>query len=220
MPQLSPEGDLEAAAQFVLRLRGRGIRDLAVLRALETVPRALFVPQRLADLAFKDVSLPIACGQTMPAPYDVARIAEALKIEAGHRILEIGTGSGYCTAVLARIGASVLSLERYQSLAIAARTRLDEIGLMNAECVWADGLDLPDSLGAFDRILVHAFVDPLPDSLTARLGEDGVLLCARPDSAGGQAWTRIMALEEGGVAQETVMPSRLRALETGLSKGL
>lgn len=220
MPPLSPEGDYEAAAQFVLRLRGRGIRDLSVLRALETVPRALFVPQRLADLAFKDVSLPIACGQTMPAPYDVARIAEALKIEAGHRILEIGTGSGYCTAILARIGASVLSLERYQSLATAARTRLDEIGLMNAECVWADGLDLPDSLGAFDRILVHALVDPVPDSLLARLSEDGALLCARPDSGGGQSWTLVTARGEGGFDEEPVMPARLRRLEAGLSQVL
>ena len=111
----------EARIEFVLKLRARGLRDTNVLRALETVPREMFVPHRYSDLSAKDIALPIGCGQTMPSPFDVARMLEALDVQPRHRILEIGTGSGYTTAILARLGREIVSLERFHVLALEAK---------------------------------------------------------------------------------------------------
>ena len=101
-------------------LRARGIQDLNLLRALEIVPREIFVPHRFADLARRPISLPLRCGQTLPEPWLAARMIEALAPARDHRVLEIGTGSGYATALLARLSREVLSIERFQSLAIEA----------------------------------------------------------------------------------------------------
>ena len=125
---------------FVLRLRARGLADVAVLRALETVPRHLFVPHLYADLAWRDIALPIACGQTMSEPFTLARVMEALRVAPGHRVLEVGAGSGYATAILARLGAEVVSFERYRTLATEASVRLRELGFANARVIHGDGL--------------------------------------------------------------------------------
>ena len=159
-PAPTPE-DREGFAAFLLRLRSRGISDIGVLRALEMVPRDAFVPHRYLDLALRDVALPIGCGQTMPEPFLVARAMEALSLSPGHRVLEIGTGSGYSAAVIARLAAEVVSLERFQTLALEASTRLADLGIQNARVLWADGLALPEGLGLFDRVVVHGVVgDP------------------------------------------------------------
>ena len=126
----------EAKAAFHLRMRARGIQDISVLRAFEIVPRQAFVPRRYLDLAQRDLALPIDCGQTLPEPWLVARLIEAAKVERKHRVLEIGAGTGYATAILSHLAADVISLERYQSLAIAAQARLDAQGIENAAVVW------------------------------------------------------------------------------------
>src|SRR3954467_14590595 len=107
----------QTTMQFLLRLRERGIAQIGVLRALETIPRETFVPHRHADLAWRDMALPIACGQTMPEPYLVARMVEALGVHPGHRVLEIGTGNGYSAAILSKIASEVVTVERYKTLA-------------------------------------------------------------------------------------------------------
>lgn len=167
--------DAEAKAAFHLRLRARGVRDLAVLRAFEIVPRARFVPERYAALAARDLPLPIPCGQTTHEPWRLARAVEALGVEPGHRVLEIGSGSGYVTAVLAQLAGEVLGLERWADLAMAAQGRLAGLGAANATVVWADGLAVQQEVGRFDRILVHA---ALPDrvDLTGLLAHAGRLV--------------------------------------------
>ena len=132
LPLLMP-GEAEArAAQavmaFLLRLRARGIADVTVLRALETVPRERFVPHRYRDLALRDIALPIACGQTMPEAWLVARMMEGLDLAPNHRVLEVGAGSGYATAILARLAGEVVSCEIFEPLAVECAQRLARLG--------------------------------------------------------------------------------------------
>lgn len=170
----------QARMAFLLGLRARGISDVAVLRAMEGAPREMFVPRQYADLAWRDIALPISCGQTMPEPWLVARMMEALSVSAAHRTLEIGSGSGYATAILAQLAGEVVSFERYRSLAVEAHTRLEALGVRNACVIWDDGLAAVQDAGRFDRIIIHGCIDTVPDSIAAALEEGGVLVAARP----------------------------------------
>ncbi|WP_232630165.1 protein-L-isoaspartate O-methyltransferase family protein [Methylobacterium sp. Leaf118] len=175
------------SAAFVLRLRERGVRDTAVLRAMERVPREHFVPPALRDHAARDIALPLPHGQTMTAPSVVAAMLGALDLRAEARVLEIGTGSGYVTALLVRLGAGhVRSLERYGALARAARDRLGA-SLNDATVEVADGL-APDGLGGqtFDRILVNGALDALPPHLTDALAPGGRMVAALRSARGSR----------------------------------
>lgn len=169
----------QARMAFILALRGRGIADVAVLRALENAPREIFVPRRHADLALRDIALPIPCGQTMPEPYLVARLMEALDVRPRHRVLEIGTGSGYATAILAQLAQEVVSYERFSSLAVEAQTRLQSLGLSNACVEWDDGMSALAGAGLFDRIVVHGSLEDPLGALASALAEGGVIVAAR-----------------------------------------
>lgn len=202
----------QATMQFLLRLRERGIGAISVLRALETIPRERFVPHRHADLAWRDIALPIPCGQTMHEPFLVARMVEALAVEPGHRVLEIGAGNGYSAAVLSRLAKEVVTVERFEALAVAAATRLGALGLDNVKVVCGDGLALDDDLGLFDRILVQGVIESLPDSLVNRLTEGGIIVFGergerRRDSS-------LMRLVHGanGFRRERVAACRLQPL--------
>lgn len=165
------------SAAFVLALRERGVRDTAVLRAMEQVPREHFAPAPLREYARRDIALPLPQGQTMTAPSVAAAMLGALDMRPGVRVLEIGTGSGYVTALLVRLGAGhVRSLERYPGLARAARERLG-VNLNDATVETADGLG-PDSAErhSFDRILVNGGVAALPPHLPAALKPGGRLV--------------------------------------------
>ena len=212
------EAAAEAKAAFHLRMRAGGIHDLAVLRAFELVPRHLFVPDRYFHLAGRDLALPIGCGQTLNEPCFVARMIAALGIERSHRVLEIGAGTGYATAILAHLASNVVALERYQSLAIAAQARLAELGVTNAAVVWRDGLAVPQQVDLFDRIIVHGVLDRQGERLTDRLAEGGAMVCARP-CADGQ---RVVRIEKGadGISRSELFPSRLQAIVPGLAKTL
>ena len=131
----------EERAQFTLAMRARGINDLSLLRALERAPRALFMPPRFADIAGRDLALPIGCGQTSPPPSIVAAMIAALALKPEHRVCEIGTGTGYCAALLAQLANSIVSLERFQTLAVEASTRIKAFGLVNVTVDWADGFE-------------------------------------------------------------------------------
>lgn len=162
------------AAAFVLLLRERGVRDTAVLRAMEQVPREAFAPVHLREHARRDIALPLPCGQTMTAPTTVAAMLIALGLEPGSRVLEIGTGSGYVTALLRRLGATqVRSLERYDTLARAARRKLGGNAAVEAADGLAQGTAGPD---AFARILVNGWMREVPRHLCAALAPGGRLV--------------------------------------------
>jgi protein-L-isoaspartate(D-aspartate) O-methyltransferase len=174
-----PHNERIGAAAFVLSLRGRGVSDISVLRALETVPREVFAPRRFADLARADVALPLACGQTMTAPATVAQMLVALDVKPGHRILEIGTGTGYVTALLVKLGGIVRSLERRAVLCEGAGSRLAAAGVTEGvELTCGDGL--AGELGAadYDRIILNGVVPGVPSALTSRLLAGGRLVAA------------------------------------------
>ena len=152
---------------FQLSLRRRGISDQAVLRAMEAIPRELFVePADRAD-AYRDSALGIACGQTISQPFVVAYMTEQLQLQKHHRVLEIGTGSGYQAAILSRLCGQVLTIERYRTLADSARARLEKLGCDNVEVMLGDGFDIPAGAGHFDRIIVTAAMEKIPDALGA-----------------------------------------------------
>src|SRR6516225_11830887 len=128
---------------FQLNLRRRGISDQAVLRAMEEVPRELFVEAADRANAYRDSALGIACGQTISQPFVVAYMTEQLQLQKQHRVLEIGTGSGYQAAVLSKLAREVLTVERYRKLADAARARLEELGCHHVGVMLGDGLNRP-----------------------------------------------------------------------------
>ncbi len=212
----------EEKAAFLLRLRASGIRDLDLLRGLEKVPREIFVPHRLVDLARRDLALPIGCGQTLSEPSLIARMVEALALARNQRVLEIGTGSGYSTAVLAEIVEEVVSIERFQTLAIAARLRLQRLGKVNATVIFADGLAISAEAGPFERILVHGSLGEVPPQLVDLLAEDGRIVMARPER--GVAWRQtLIAIQHGqdqSLVETEVCGCRLQALLHGVAKVL
>jgi protein-L-isoaspartate(D-aspartate) O-methyltransferase len=209
-------------AAFLMDLRARGIQDIHLLRALENVPREMFVPHRFADLAGRPIALPLRCGQTLPEPWLAARMIEALAPARDHRVLEIGTGSGYATALLARLAREVLSIERFQSLAIEAEARLARLVITNAAVAFGDGLAILPGLGPFDRIIVQGLLTEIPDNLIAALGAEGLLVAARPapGTPTGQHIARIMRNAEGGLEETPVCASRLQALLPGEARAL
>ena len=162
--------------EFLLGLRRRGIGDADVLRAMDEVPREHFVGPDLGEAAYADQALPIACGQTISQPYVVAYMTEQLAVRRHHRVLEIGTGSGYQAAVLSRLAKQVFTIERFHTLAETARVRLETLGFDNVTVVVGDGQGgLPDQ-APFDRILVTAAAETIPNALTEQLAEGGVMV--------------------------------------------
>ena len=179
-PREDPTGAATADARAVMvdtQLRRRGIADERVLTAMSTIPRELFVAVSARWSAYEDAALPIPAGQSISQPYMVAQMTELLRVRPGDRILEIGTGSGYQTAVLATLGAEVLSIERYPELADAARGRLEALGLADRVRIRVgDGsLGAPDE-GPFDGIVVTAAAPRIPEALLDQLADGGRLV--------------------------------------------
>ena len=166
------DGEAVGVASFILSLRALGIRDIGLLRAMELVPREVFAPRRFTDLSRTDVSLPLPCGQTMTAPRTVAAMLLALGLQSGHRILEIGTGSGYVTALLARLGAEVVSVERFNTLAASAVQHLKIVEVANARIETGDGLAVASARalrpGSAERRLAQRAGVPAVASRTRR----------------------------------------------------
>jgi protein-L-isoaspartate(D-aspartate) O-methyltransferase len=182
---------------FQLTLRRRGISDQAVLRAMEEIPRDIFVTAADRADAYRDSALGIACGQTISQPFVVAYMTEQLKLQKPHRVLEIGTGSGYQAAILSRLCRDVLTVERYRTLADSARARLAKLGCDNVEVMLGDGFDIPANAGTFDRIIVTAAMEQIPEALTDRLEPDGILIAPVGPHHSTQTLVRVVRTEAG-----------------------
>ncbi|MDO8400220.1 MAG: protein-L-isoaspartate(D-aspartate) O-methyltransferase [Bradyrhizobium sp.] len=182
---------------FQLSLRRRGISDQAVLRAMEAIPRDVFVEPADRAYAWRDSALGIACGQTISQPFVVAYMTEQLQLQKHHRVLEIGTGSGYQAAILSRLCGHVLSIERYRTLADSARARLEKLGCNNVEVLLGDGFDIPAGAGNFDRIMVTAAMELVPEALTQRLEPGGILIAPVGPHQGTQTLIRLTRTEAG-----------------------
>ncbi len=189
---------------FQLTLRRRGISDQAVLRAMEEVPREMFVTVADRGHAYRDSALGIACGQTISQPFVVAYMTEQLQLQKSHKVLEIGTGSGYQAAILSQLCGHVFTIERYRTLADSARVRLEKLGYHNVEVAFGDGFDVPPGAGDFDRILVTAAMEKIPDSLLARLQPGGVLIAPVGPHQGTQTLVRISKTGSGFDRKELV----------------
>jgi protein-L-isoaspartate(D-aspartate) O-methyltransferase len=189
---------------FQLNLRRRGISDQAVLRAMEEVPRETFVEPADRSDAYRDSALGIACGQTISQPFVVAYMTEQLQLQKRHRVLEIGTGSGYQAAILSRLCLQVLTIERYRTLADVARARLAKLGYDNIEVMLGDGYDIPAGAGTFDRIIVTAAMEQIPEALLERLEPGGILIAPVGPHHGTQTLVRVTRTDAGFDRRELV----------------
>ncbi len=176
-PPRRPGGEEALRREMVSRfVEPRGVDDPRVLEAMRQVPRHLFVPEPLRGKAYGDHSLPIGFGQTISQPYVVGLMTQRLAVEAGHKVLEIGSGSGYQTAILSQLSRTVYSLERIDELARRAAQVLREIGCRNASVKAFDGTYGYPAAAPYDRILVTAGTDEVPEPLLAQLTIGGRLV--------------------------------------------
>ena len=205
--------------QFLLTLRRRGIADQAVLRAMDEVPRERFVEREFGDSAYADHALPIACGQTISQPYVVAYMTEQLGVLPHHRVLEIGTGSGYQAAILSRLAREVVTIERFRTLAEQARARLEALGYDNVEVMVGDGLAGAPDRAPFDRIMVTAAAEDVPQTLVDQLDEGGIMVVPIGPHAGAQTIVKLTK-KKSGTEREELLPVRFVPLLPGQAREL
>jgi len=205
--------------EFLLTLRGRGISDQAVLRAMDEVPREHFVEPDFEAAAYADRALPISCGQTISQPYVVAYMTEQLALRPQHRVLEVGTGSGYQAAVLSRLAREVVSIERYRTLADKARERLASLGYDNVEVVAGDGFAGVPARAPFDRIIVTAAAEDVPPALVDQLAVGGIMVLPLGPHDGPQSIVKLTKTPTG-VERETLIGVRFVPLLPGQAQEL
>lgn len=215
----SPQPTPHEKMMFQLNLRQRGISDQAVLKAMEDVPRELFVMSADRAYAYRDTALGIACGQTISQPFVVAYMTEQLDLSPEHRVLEIGTGSGYQAAILSRLCREVVTLERFRTLADRAKLVLRDLGYGNVDVIRGDGFDVPETLGTFDRIIVTAAMEDIPQALLGRLEPDGILIAPVGPMDDRQMLTRVVRSGSDFDRQELVAVRFVPALQ-GLAREL
>jgi protein-L-isoaspartate(D-aspartate) O-methyltransferase len=202
--RLTGPGDTYAGyrVRLVETLRARGIRDLAVLKAFAETPRHLFVPAAVRHRAYEDTALPIGNGQTISQPLMQARYLEALSLRGKERVLEIGTGSGYQTALLGSLAGTVFSVERVETLALTARAALREAGVANASVLLGDGTLGWSAYAPYDAVLVTAGGPEIPPPLVEQLGPGGRLLIPLGER-GAQVLTLVERVGRGPEVRHT-----------------
>lgn len=204
--------------QLLMELRKQGIGDTRVLAAMERVPRDQFVAEQFLKHAYDNIALPITQGQTISQPYVVAYMTEALKLTDRMKVLEIGTGSGYQTAVLARLSRRVYTIERYRSLLTTAEKRLNELKITNVVTKLGDGNKGWIEQAPFDRILVTAAADSRPDALLAQLSPNGGIMVA-PVAVNPTEQDVIRYTREGDdIREERMLPVRFVPLLPGIAR--
>jgi len=202
---------------LIMQLRRRGIRDSKVLRAIESVPRELFVDEAFIDHAYQDIALPIECGQTISQPFVVAFMTEKLALEPTHKVLEVGTGSGYQAAVLSHLCRRVYTVERWRELQKAAEERLARLKINNVTTIIGDGwLGWPPQ-APFDRIIVTAAALDAPAALLDQLKEGGRMIIPLGETRDSQSLVQIDKTEEG-LVEKPLLPVRFVPLVHGRVK--
>jgi len=215
-----PAGDDVERMEFQLALRRRGISDQAVLRAMEDVPRENFVAPGFVESAYADQALPIECGQTISQPFVVAYMTEQLEVGPEQRVLEIGTGSGYQAAVLSRLAGEVVTVERYRTLADMARERLTRLGYTNVTVRVGDGMAGAPDLAPFDRIMVTAAAEEVPDALIGQLAEAGKMVLPVGPRHDAQYLVKLTKQPKGGLTREELIAVRFVPLLPGQARQL
>ena len=189
------------------QIRARGVVDRRVLEAMEKVPREIFVPEGARAEAFEDRPVPIGHGVTISQPYIVGYMTEALKVEASHRVLEIGTGCGYQTAVLAELAARVYSIEVIPELAARARATLEGLGYTNVVIRTGDGHQGWPDEAPFDRILGAAAATEVPSDLVDQLADGGIMVLPIERPLGWQE-LQVLRKRDGRMSTESTLPVR------------
>jgi protein-L-isoaspartate(D-aspartate) O-methyltransferase len=215
-----PTKDDVERMEFQLALRRRGISDQAVLRVMEEVPRENFVGPSFVHSAYADQALPIACGQTISQPFVVAYMTEQLDVGPGHRVLEIGTGSGYQAAILSRLARQVVSIERYRTLADAANKRLKALGYINVVVRVGDGMAGAPDLAPFDRIIVTAAAEDVPVALAEQLVAGGTMVLPIGPRHNAQYLVRLTKQPDGELTREELIAVRFVPLLPGQAREL
>ena len=207
----------ERAARLILGLRRQGVTDPRVLQAMESIDRSVFVHPQFLDQAWEDSALPIDCAQTISQPYIVGLMTQALDVQPRHRVLEIGTGSGYQAAILSKLARFVYSVERYRGLMLEAEARLKKLGCDNVFIRHGDGSKGWPEQAPFDRIMVTAAAPHEPTELIAQLKPGGIMV-APVGKAGSQFLHRYVAEEGGSFRRETLIEVRFVPLVEGVAR--
>jgi protein-L-isoaspartate(D-aspartate) O-methyltransferase len=211
--------DREGFAAFMLRLRGKGLTDKAVLSAFEATPRRGFVPTQWQDHAWSERMLPIPCGEALEGVDVQASVISALDLTSSVRVLEIGTGTGYTAAVMGRLSARVLTLERYKHLVEQARARMEPLGVGNVMVRQADGTHGVAAEGPFDRIVAWASFDTLPRGFVDQLSSGGVMIA--PIGPADEPQMLVRLTKTGSRFEEQELgPVRLQPIAHGLAEAL
>jgi len=209
--------ELTRKVRLIMELRRAGIVDARVLGAIEKTPRELFVPEPFQDHAYENVALPIANGQTISQPYVVALMTEALELDERDKVLEIGTGSGYQAAILARLCRRVFTVERHHGLVRDAEARFRALGLGNIIGLFADGAKGWFDQAPFDRIVVTAASPQIPAALVDQLAPDGIMVLPVGAEYHDQQLLRVRRSELGFKTDELALV-RFVPLVTGLPR--
>jgi protein-L-isoaspartate(D-aspartate) O-methyltransferase len=188
---MSEGAEREGLAAFMLRLRSRGGIPKHIVSAFESTPRAAFLDIHLRDLAWSDRTLPIECGEAIEGVDLQAQIIDALGLEPGHRVLEVGTGTGYTAAVISRLAGRVTTLDRYKTLIDLAKQRHELFGIQNVTARQLDGSNGLVSEGPFDRIIVWAAFDSHPRIFVDQLSSGGTMVAAIGPGEGTQTLVRL-----------------------------
>ncbi|HEV2161057.1 MAG TPA: protein-L-isoaspartate(D-aspartate) O-methyltransferase [Stellaceae bacterium] len=204
-------------ARLIMELRAEGIADQRVLNAVERTPRELFVPATFREQAYENVALPIGHGQTISQPYVVALMTQVLELTDRHKVLEVGTGSGYQAAVLARLCRRVLTIERHRALLKEAEARFAKLRLHNVTTRFGDGTKGWPEHETFDRIMVTAAAPEIPDNLLEHLAEGGILVAPVGPARREQKLLRVRR-KNGDLAVEDLGGVRFVPLVAGLPR--
>ncbi len=202
--------------RLLMKLRDQGISDPRVLAAIETIPREAFLPEMFHDRAYEDMALPIGHGQTISQPLVVAYMTQLLGLTGKEKVLEIGTGSGYQAAVLAKLARRVYTIERHRPLSLLAKERLDSLKLRNISMRAGDGLLGWPEVAPFERIIITAgaFGDTPPPTLLAQLAVGGIMVLPMGSDKANQHLYKITR-DENGYRQEQHWPVRFVPLLPG-----